>query len=106
MNDFLETRSQLFLLFKRRARTALMRAGLTAAYFPPHFRREEASAGHWGLTAEICREIVDVARERGTPTLVVLIPTSYQIDASIFQRYVRGFGEYVRYISGLPDSSA
>ncbi len=92
INDFLEVRSQLFILFKKQARTLLMRLGLTAAYFPRHFRRDEAASDRWMLTAQVCRDIVDLAQQHGVQTVVVLLPTAYQIDTAVFHRYMRGFG--------------
>jgi hypothetical protein len=91
-NDFLETRSHLFVLLKTRSEAMLMRTGLTAAYFPDQFRRSDSSSGRWALTADVARDLARLAADRGAPTMFVLIPTSFQIDHAVFAKYVRGFG--------------
>ncbi len=91
INDFLEIRSHLFTLFKTRAQTLLMRVGLTARYFPPHFLKKRAGAKEWQVTAEICHELADVAAAHNTPIVFVLVPASYQVDREAFDHYVRGF---------------
>ena len=90
-NDFLEVRSQLFILFKRRAETALMRWGLSAEYFPVELLRSEDRSPRWSVTADICQDIAEEGRRRGVPTVFVLIPTSLQIDRDEFWRFARGF---------------
>ncbi len=92
INDFLEVRSHLFILFKRHAQVLLMRLGLTAASFPVELMRREATAPRWAVTAGICRDIAVAARRRGVTTLFVLLPTPYQVDSTEFWRSVRGFG--------------
>lgn len=91
-NDMFEVRSHLFVLLKNRMETLRMRTGLTTAYFPRSFLRSEAASPHWAFTAQLCREIADLAAEQGARTLFVLIPTSYQVDSEVFARYVAGFG--------------
>lgn len=92
LNDILEVRSQLYIFLKRRAEGQLMRLGLTAEYFPAELLRAEATSPRWQITADICRDIAEVARERGTPTLFLLLPTPFQVDSTAFWTFVRGFG--------------
>ena len=91
INDLLEVRSHLFILLKRRTEALLMRLGLTAAWFPVEFLRREATSTRWAVTGDICRDIGALSARRGVPTLVVLFPTSFQVDRAEFERYVQGF---------------
>lgn len=92
LNDALEVRSHLFILFKNRLQTLLMRAGLTAAKFEPVFYKTELSSKRWANTADICAAIASLAAARGVPAIFFLIPASYQVDTTIQGQYVRGFG--------------
>ncbi len=92
INDMLEVRSQLFVFVKNRLQVVRMRLGLTAASFPWIYRRSEAASKRWENTAAICAEIASVARGKAIPVIFVLIPAPYQVDANVFQEYVRGFG--------------
>ncbi len=91
MNDFLEERSHLFLFLKYRLRAVLMGFGLTADYFPFSLLRSEANSTSWEVTAEICREIADLAREQGLETVVVIIPAIQQIDWKVATVFLEGF---------------
>lgn len=91
INDFLEVRSHLFVLTKNQSQTLRMKLGLSAAYFPPQFTIAQADSPHWLATAEIGREIADLAAEKGTPTVFLLIPTAYQVDEQVFHEYSKGF---------------
>jgi hypothetical protein len=92
VNDFLETRSHLFLFLKMRGQTLLSRAGLTAEYFPPIFNISYAQSSAWATTADICYRIKLLFDERSIPTLFVLIPAPYQVHDEVFRDFVRGFG--------------
>jgi hypothetical protein len=92
VNDQLEQHSHLFILLKTRLKVLWMRLGLSAEYFPDEFRKAEAAAPRWDLTASLCDDIVRAAAARGTPTLVVLIPAPYQVEPKVFAEYVRAFG--------------
>jgi len=91
INDWLKTRSELFVLLKNHLQTLGMRLGLTAEYFPIVFRKSEATSLRWSVTADICRDIAALAAQRGIPTLFVLIPTPFQADPAVFQDFLRGF---------------
>ncbi len=90
INDILEVRSHLFILFKTQAEVALMRLGLTAAYFPLVLLREQAGSDRWSVTADISEEIASLAAERGIPILFVLLPTSLQVEKETLERYAAG----------------
>jgi hypothetical protein len=92
VNDYLETRSHLFVFLKTTLEEALMGVGLTAAYFPDEFRRSDSSSVRWAVTADVAQDIARLAAGTGTPAVFVLIPTSFQIDQTVFAKYVRGFG--------------
>src|SRR5439155_1700487 len=74
-------------------RTAVlrMRAGLTTEYFPEDLLRSKAKAPDWSVTAQILRDIRDLAAARKVPTLFFLIPAPYQGDTAAFRRALRGF---------------
>ncbi len=90
-NDVLETRSHLFILFKRRSQVLLSKVGLTAAHFPQIFSIKEKDSTRWEVTAEISRKIYDEFQRYHTPVFFVLLPTPYQVHEEIFDDYVRGF---------------
>jgi hypothetical protein len=91
INDFLEVRSQLFILAKTRLNAVLARLGLTAEHFPVALLRREATSPRWTVTAQILSDIRGVARAHGVPTLFVLIPAPYQVDTAEFQRSLSAF---------------
>ncbi len=91
INDFLKARSHLFLLAKKQASTVRMRLGLTAEYFPDELLKREATSPRWQVTAEICRDIRDLARAHGAPTVFMLIPAPFQVDTAAFYRALQGF---------------
>lgn len=91
INDFLKARSHLFVLLKKQASTLRMRLGLTADYFPDDLLRREASSPRWVVTAQICRDIRNLASVHGVPSVFVLIPAPYQVDTAAFYRALKGF---------------
>ena len=91
INDFLKARSHLFVLVKKQASTLRMRVGLTAEYFPDELLRREATSPRWAVTAQICRDIRDLALAHKAPTVFVLIPAPFQVDTSAFYRALKGF---------------
>jgi hypothetical protein len=92
INDRLETRSQLFVLIKKRAQTLLMHLGLSPAWFETIYYRSELASPRWTVTSGICSDIARLGTSHGASTLFVLIPASYQVDATIFRQYVHGLG--------------
>jgi hypothetical protein len=91
-NDALERHSHLFVLLKERLRPVLMRAGLTADYFPVEFMRREAASGRWDTTATLLTALAATAAAHDVPTLFVLLPTPWQMDPRVFAEYLAGFG--------------
>ena len=93
VNDFLKARSQLFIFLKKRTETVLMRLGLTATEFPADLLRSQADAPDWSVTAQICRDIRDLAQagKVKVPTLFVLIPAPFQVDTAAFYQALKGF---------------
>jgi len=91
VNDILEERSHLFVLLRSQLETLRMRAGLSPLYFPQEFRRSEADAERWAISAQVCRDISDVAAQHGARTLFVLIPADFQVIPEKFKSYTRGF---------------
>jgi hypothetical protein len=91
INDILKARSHLFVLLKKQASTLRMRLGLTAEYFPDELLRREAASPRWVVTAQICRDIRDLARVHKAPTVFVLIPAPFQVDTAAFYKALKGF---------------
>lgn len=91
INDFLETRSAVFMLFKKRSSALMMKLGITTNYFPNVFLKSEAKSPSYRVTAEICSDIEKVASEHGIETLFVLIPTSQQVQEESFKEFTTGF---------------
>jgi hypothetical protein len=90
-NDFLETRSQLYVFIKSRSDVLLRQLGLTAKYFPDDLLRQEADSPRWSVTAQILSDIRDVARAHGAPTLFMLIPAPAQVESDEVERAIKGF---------------
>jgi hypothetical protein len=86
INDFLETRSHLFVLFKRRLKYVLMRVGLTPYYIPDVLLRSQTSSLRWGVTASILNEIELIGERHGLQTLFVLIPSLFEVDLTEGQK--------------------
>jgi hypothetical protein len=77
INDWLETRSQAFILFRNRMQPLLARLGLTALSIPFNVYRAAADKDWWDVTADICREIQMNGARYGIPTIFILIPPDY-----------------------------
>lgn len=92
VNDALEVRSHLYILFKNQLSTLRMRLGMTADYLPLEYRRDQAPSERWRNTAQISRDLARAAAARGTPVLFVLVPERFQVYPDDFNRYLRGFG--------------
>jgi hypothetical protein len=92
VNDFLEVRSHLFVLFKRQMRTVLMAMELTAADFDYWYYREAADHPGWQVSIDLLHDIATKAAERGVPVLFALVPSAFQVDPSVFDEYARGLG--------------
>src|SRR5213593_2257876 len=91
INDFLAAHAHLYVFLKQRTAVLRMRAGLTTEYFPEDLLRNKAGAPDWSVTAQILRDIRDLAEARQVPTLFFLIPAPYQVDTAAFHRALRGF---------------
>lgn len=91
VNDFLKGHSHLYLFFKTRLQVPLARLGLTAAYFPEYFALSDRNNRHWDATAGVCDAIRREFGSRGVPVIFVLLPTSYQVNPEVFDRYVKSF---------------
>lgn len=91
INDLLETRSHLFVFFKTRLRTVLMRAGLTPVEVPPNLKRSEANSGRWAVTADILAGIDSAAKARGIPTMYMLIPAIEQVVPTVLAERAKSF---------------
>jgi lysophospholipase L1-like esterase len=91
VNDLLETRSHLFVLFKTKSRVQLARLGLTAYTFPNVFDRKEENSPMWEITSHICEKIENEFGAYGTPVFFVFLPPVYQVQQDMYEEYIRSF---------------
>ncbi len=92
INDILETRSHLFILFRKSMRVPLARLGLTPLTFPSEFTVAGASGLDWETTAKVCEKIQGAFQDRETPVLFVLLPTPFQVHDDMLADYLSSFG--------------
>lgn len=91
VNDYLERRSHLFILFKTRGEFLLSKVGLTAYYFPDVFLTSERESVRWEVTGTLCELTANVFNEHDVLVIFVLLPASYQVDEELFYCYVKHF---------------
>jgi len=91
VNNFLETRSHLFIFLKRRFKYLLMQLGLSPFEMPWVLEKAYAEDARWIETTELCKEISDTAGESGARTLFVLLPGDFQVNEKEFDRFVQAF---------------
>jgi hypothetical protein len=91
VNDRLETRSHLFVLFKTKSRVQLAKLGLTAYTFPNIFNKKEEKSLRWEITSHICEKIQNEFAAYGTPVFFVFLPPVYQVQKDMYAEYVRSF---------------
>jgi hypothetical protein len=92
VNDFLETKSHLFILARNALRIQLAKIGLTARYFPTIFMKDQQDLFRWSNTARLCKKIKDEFDKYDTPVFFVLLPAVYQVNDEIFYEYIESFG--------------
>lgn len=91
INDALEVRSHLFILFKNVTTTLRMRLGLSYLELPEEVLKREATDPKWNVTAGVLRDIAAVADSSGTPTIVVLLPSAYQVEPKELEQFAAAF---------------
>lgn len=91
INDFLERRSHLYIVFRRATEMVRAGMGLGGPEFPFEVRLQEAESPRWDVTADVTRDIAALAHAKGIPILFVLIPSNYQVDTTIFRQFARAF---------------
>jgi hypothetical protein len=92
INDFLETRSHLFILIKTRLKYALIKMGLTAYYFPETLLKNQASSGNWKITADLLEEIAVTGKHHDLKTLFVLLPSPSEANPEEGLEMANAFG--------------
>jgi hypothetical protein len=90
-NDALEVRSHLFILTRNRLKTLRMKAGLHPLGFSQEYLKQTAQSERWGLTADICKDIAELAAANGAQTLFVLIPDALQVSPQALDAYLTGY---------------
>ncbi len=91
INNKLEMKSHLFVLFKKTSKIVLAKLGLTAYYFPDIFLISEANNKKIETLKVATNTIKKIFEEYNTPLIFVLIPESYQVNTEIFNEYVKMF---------------
>jgi hypothetical protein len=79
MNNFLESHSQLYILFRKSSRNLLARFGLTASYFPETLLLSNREAAFWDISVNRLADIAQMGERHNSPVLFVLIPTDSQV---------------------------
>jgi hypothetical protein len=92
INDFLETRSHLFIFVKTRLKYTLMKMGLTAYYFPRTLLKNQASSNRWKITADTLEEIAVMAKHHDLKTLFVLLPSPSEANPEEGLETANSFG--------------
>lgn len=92
VNDWLESRSHLFIFVRKSIRGFLERMEIAPADFPVEFMVAEAGTPRWGITTGIISEIAALANASGSEFIVVLLPADYQMDQAAFDGVVRRLG--------------
>jgi hypothetical protein len=77
INDWLETRSHAFILFRTRMQPLLARWGLSATVIPYTVYRSAVDKNWWDLTSDVCHEIALNGARHGIPTIFILIPPAF-----------------------------
>lgn len=91
INDYLEERSHLFILFRNSATTIRqtvlnLRGGTPSEIFPSPTDPALIDDPMWALTAERSLELVEEAASYDVPVLYVLLPYKGWIDEAWFER--------------------
>jgi hypothetical protein len=97
LNDFLEERSHLWVLFKDRASVLLGRMGLPAKdniTFPSEnlILSSSANSSSWAVTADVLADIEAEGKKYDIRTVFVLLSAFYQIYETDFERGVQASG--------------
>ena len=91
INDFLKSRSHLYILVKKQLRSVRMRAGLTAESMPRDILRQDSVAARYDTTLAILKEMGGIAEAHHVPIRFFLLPSSYQVDSVELQTFLTGF---------------
>jgi hypothetical protein len=91
INNYLETRSHFFILFRKSFKVMLAKLGLTPYYFPDIFSRSVNTENKKDAFYYAVNSIVELFESYHTPLVFVLIPESYQVNKKIFNQYVSMF---------------
>lgn len=91
LNDFLETRFHLFILFKTSFETTLSKLGLTHYLLEEVFFSNEKSENRAKITAKICKKIDKVFRDQDIKTKFIILPAAYQVNDKLLNNYLKGF---------------
>lgn len=91
LGDYLERKSHLFMLVKRRNMGLLTKLGMSSYYFPDIFQTKNQAMRRWKVTTRICKKIRDMFKDHEIPVSFVLIPTSYQVNESVMDEYMGYF---------------
>lgn len=91
INDILERKFHLFILFKKSFETTLSKVGLTHYEMNEIFKKNQLSKKKSKITSEICNEIKNEFYKNGINSIFIILPAAYQVDKKLFSNYVKGF---------------
>jgi len=94
VRTFLATRSHLYIFLRNRLSELLARLGLRSVPPPPDFCAKEFSETvqkGWDLDQHLFLELKDFVQKHNMRLIVVVLPESYQVYESAWNRYLQTF---------------
>ncbi len=91
LNNFLEKKSQLFILLRTRSNKLMSKLGLSSAYFPLIFYKRYQNIEAWEVTTGVCKKIEQAFGQYDIPVDFVLIPTTYHVNLKVLEEYLDVF---------------
>jgi len=91
LNDYLQSRSHLFIFLKRGLVNLRIKLGLSGYPIADAFFKEKSNDRMWQITADICKDIQKEFTAHKTPVIFVFIPAIYQVEPDILKKFLHLF---------------
>lgn len=92
LNDFLESRSHMFVFVRSRSEELLAKLGFSRYYVPAMFRVDTVGESCWDVVGHLS-ELTDATFKRSEREVVfVLLPAIYQVYEEAFDTYMASMG--------------
>lgn len=92
MNDFLESRSHMFVFVRSRSEELLSKLGFSRYYVPPMFRIDAEEESCWNVVGHLSELANGTFERHETDVVFVLIPAIYQVYEEAFDTYMASMG--------------